>query len=311
MTESAIRTEGLTRDFATVRALDDLTLEVPSGIVFGFLGPNGSGKTTLIHLLLGLLEPTRGRASVLGFDPRAQSADIRARTGVLLEHHGLYERLSAEANLDFAGRIARMPEAPRRDRIEQLLTHIDLWPRRAEPVGDWSRGMKQKLAVARALMARPRLLFLDEPTAGLDPLAAASLRDDLSRLVAGDGMTVFLTTHDLAEAEKLCARVAVIRDGHLLAAGSPAELRRRAGGQHAEITARISDVATIALMRSRPDVATVAEQDGVVIIALREGAEAAPVVSALVRAGAAVDEVGRRDADLEHAFLELVTAAPR
>ena len=191
-----IRTEHLSRFFSTVKAVDDLSLEVPAGIVFGFLGPNGAGKTTTIHLLLGLLEPTRGQAYVLGFDTRTQADEIRTRIGALLEFAGLYERMSAEDNLDFYGRIYHMPAAERRARIKELLTHLDLWDRRRYPVGKWSRGMKQKLAVARALLHHPPLIFLDEPTAGFDPVAAAALRNDLASLVAREGVTVFLNTHN-------------------------------------------------------------------------------------------------------------------
>ncbi len=135
MTEIAISTENLSRDFGRVRAVDSLSLEVPKGIVFGFLGANGSGKTTTIRLLLGLLEPTKGKAEVLGYDSRSQAAQIRQHTGALLEHPGLYERLSAEENLEFYGRVWRMPPAKRRTRIQELLDHLGLWQRRHEPVG--------------------------------------------------------------------------------------------------------------------------------------------------------------------------------
>src|SRR5579864_5533650 len=229
MAELAIRTQALTRSFAAVRALDDLTLDVPAGSVFGFLGPNGAGKTTTIRLLLGLIEPTSGKAEVLWFDTRTQGAEIRARTGALLEHSGLYERLSAEDNFLFYGRVSHMPKSELDQRIQELLTHLGLWDRRDEAVVKWSRGMKQKLAIARTLLHRPALVFLDEPTAGLDPVAAAGFRDDLARLASQQGATIFLTTHNMAEAEKLCNLVAVVRQGKLLAVGSPTELRSRGG----------------------------------------------------------------------------------
>jgi ABC-2 type transport system ATP-binding protein len=213
MTEPIIRVEHLSRTFGIVKAVDDLSLIVPEGIIFGFLGPNGAGKTTTIHLLLGLLEPNQGRAWVLGFDTRTQADEIRARSGALLEFSGLYERMTAEDNLDLYGRIYRVPISQRKVRIKELLTHLDLWDRRKEQVIKWSRGMKQKLAVARALFHRPPLIFLDEPTAGFDPVAAASLRTDLAALVSREGVTVFLNTHNLTEAEKLCAQVGVIRNG--------------------------------------------------------------------------------------------------
>src|SRR5690349_5023414 len=199
----AIRTQYLTRDFGAVRAVNHLDLEVPSGTVFGFLGPNGSGKTTTIRLLLGLLAPTDGRAEVLGLDTRSDPAKIRERCGALLEYSGLYERLSAEDNLEFYGRAWRMPAGERKARIRELLSAIGLYERRKEIVLEWSRGMKQKLAIARAMLHRPALIFLDEPTAGLDPLAAVALREDLAALAGREGVTIFLTTHNLAEAEKL------------------------------------------------------------------------------------------------------------
>ena len=306
MTPMAIRTQDLTRDFDTVRAVDGLSLEVSPGIVFGFLGPNGSGKTTTIRLLLGLLEPTAGRATVLGFDTRTQADQIRERAGALLEHPGLYERLSAWDNLEFYGRVWRLPAAERRQRSQELLRHLDLWERSNEIVGTWSRGMKQKLAVARTLLHRPRLIFLDEPTAGLDPVAAAALREDLASLVAREGVTVFLTTHNLAEAEKLCDQVGVIRQGRLLAVGHPDQLRSQAGGPRAEITGQGFDDGVLALLRSRQEVVSAELQKGHLSLTLREGAEVAPLVSLLVGAGAQVEEVRRGKASLEEVFLTLM-----
>ncbi len=161
MNTIAISTENLTCDFKTVRALDKLSLEVPSGIVYGFLGPNGAGKTTTIRLLLGILEPTDGSGRVLGYDIHSQSDRIRAGAGALLEHNGLYDRLSPEENLEFYGRVWHMPAHERRERIRELLSRIDLWDRRHDRVRTLSRGMKQKLAVSRAIFHRPPLLFLD------------------------------------------------------------------------------------------------------------------------------------------------------
>lgn len=237
MSDLAIRTRGLSRHFGPVRAVDDLTLEIPTGIIFGFLGPNGSGKTTTIRLLLGLHEPTSGDADVLGYDVRTQSDAIRERSGALLEHNGLYERLSAEDNLDLFGRFWRLPSGVRRERTRELLTRLELWDRRREVVAKWSRGMKQKLAIARALFHRPSILFLDEPTAGLDPLAAASLRAELSQLVVAEGLTVFLTTHNLTEAERICGLVGVVRQGRLLAVAPPAQLGRAGASLEETFTA--------------------------------------------------------------------------
>lgn len=306
MTEMAIRTDNLVRCFGAIHAIDGVSLDVPKGILFGFLGPNGSGKTTTIRLLLGLLEPTGGRAQVLGFDTRTQAREIRDRTGALLEHHGLYERLSAEDNLEFYGRIWRMSSTDRKARTRELLTHMGLWERRNEKVGTLSRGMKQKLAMARAIFHHPPLIFLDEPTAGLDPMAAATLRDDLEALVAGEGTTVFLTTHNLAEAEKLCARVAVIRQGKLIAVGHPDELRAQVGGPQVEIIGHELGENVAALLRARPEVAAARLQNGHLIVDLKGDADVAPLVTALVGAGAQIEEVRKGKASLEEAFLALM-----
>ena len=306
MSEPIIHTEHLSRSFGAVKAVDDLSLEVPAGIVFGFLGPNGAGKTTTIHLLLGLLEPTRGKARVLGFDTRTQSDAIHARCGVLLEFSGLYERMSAEDNLDLYGRINRMPAADRKARIKELLTHLDLWERRKELVSRWSRGMKQKLAVARSLIHRPPLIFLDEPTAGFDPQAAAALHADLANLVAREGVTVFLNTHNLVEAEKLCARVGVIRKGKLMTVGSPDELRSSNGAPQAEIRGEGFNEQMLTRLRERPDVAKVELQNGYLLINLRGEGKIGPLVSLIVESGGQVEEIRRGKASLEEVFLTLM-----
>ena len=306
MPEPIIRTEHLSRSFGPVKAVDDLTLEVPAGIVFGFLGPNGAGKTTTIHLLLGLLEPTQGQAWVLGFDTRTQADDVRAHSGALLEFSGLYERMTAEDNLDLYGRIYQMPAVERNARIQELLTHLELWDRRKEQVGKWSRGMKQKLAVARALFHHPPLIFLDEPTAGFDPVAAADLRTDLATLVAREGVTVFLNTHNLNEAEKLCAQVGVIRNGKLLMVGNPNELRTSKGSPHVQITGHGFTEQILASLRGRPEVAGVEQQNGNLLIELRGEAEAGPLVSLIVQSGGEVEEVQRGEGSLEDVFLTLM-----
>ncbi len=306
MPEPSIHIEHLSRFFGTVKAVDDLSLEVPAGIVFGFLGPNGAGKTTTIHLLLGLLEPTAGQASVLGFDTRTQAKAIRTRTGALLEFAGLYERMSAQDNLDLYGRIYRMPAPARSARIKELLSHLDLWDRRRDLVGTWSRGMKQKLAVARALFHHPPLVFLDEPTAGFDPIAAAALREDLASLVSREGVTVFLNTHNLTEAEKLCAQVGVIRQGKLVMVGTPDELRARTGGPMAEIVGDGFTEPMLATLRERPEVAHAELHNSHLLLELRGVSKMGPLVSLLVHAGAEIEEVRRGKASLEEVFLTLM-----
>ena len=305
---AAIETVGLTRDFGSLRALDNLTVTVPAGSIFGFLGPNGAGKTTTIRLLLGLLAPTVGQARVLGFDPWKQGDAVRARVGVLLDYPGLYDRLTALENLEFFGRIWHLSASERRARSEALLRHFELWDRRNDPVGQWSRGMRQKLAIARALLHRPALVFFDEPTAGLDPVAAAALREDIARLVAQEGVTVFLTTHNLAEAERLCHLVGVIRQGRLLAVGTLAELRARQGQPRLVVVARTVPERAVAALRAQPGVEAVTPtHEGLEVTLHDSSVDTAPLVSLLVQQGVEVAEVRREQASLEDVFLTLMT----
>jgi ABC-2 type transport system ATP-binding protein len=306
MNSPIIQTHQLTRDFETVRAVDQLYLEIPAGIVFGFLGPNGSGKTTTIRLLLGLLEPTQGSAKVFDLDTRTQASAIRERTGALLEHTGLYERLSAEDNLEFYGRVYHLPAGERRARIQEMLEHMGLWERRKEVVGSWSRGMKQKLAVARALIHRPELIFLDEPTAGLDPVAAAALREDLARLASDHRVTIFLTTHNLADAERLCDQVAVIRSGKLLAVGHPQELQSRKTGLQVEIHGSGFNEQLLTQLRARPEVTRLQQVNSHLALELNQDTQMAPIIQQLVLGGANIEEVRKNKASLEDIFLELV-----
>jgi ABC-2 type transport system ATP-binding protein len=306
MLEYAIQTDGLSRSFGAVKAVDGVSMQIPAGTIFGFLGPNGSGKTTTIRLLLGLLEPSRGSATVLGFDSRAQASEIRQRTGALLEHPGLYERLSAQENLEFYARVWELSPAERDARVKELLTHTGLWDRRGDQVGNWSRGMKQKLAVARAMLHRPSLIFLDEPTAGLDPVASAALREDLSSLVTREGVTVFLTTHNLPEAESICDLVGVIRQGHLLTVDSPTHLRSHGGEQKVEFVGQGFTPALLEELRLRPEVAGIEAGNGTLTLALRDDRPVAPLVRLLVEAGCDIEEVRKGAASLEQAFLALM-----
>jgi ABC-2 type transport system ATP-binding protein len=306
MNTFAIRTQSLSRSFGSVLAVDNLSIEIPSGTVFGFLGPNGAGKTTTIRLLLGLLEPTAGQAEVLGFDTVRQADQIRQRTGALLEHNGLYERLSAEDNLEFYGRVWHIPAKEREARKKEILTQMGLWERRKDLVGKWSRGMKQKLAVARALFHRPSLLFLDEPTAGLDPVAAAALREDLAALVEQEGITVFLTTHNLSEAEKLCHQVGVIRQGKLLTIGAPNDLRSRKGANRCEVYGSGFSVELVGQLHKRPEVTQAKMVNQHLVIDLNGQTEIAGLVNWMVNAGAQIEEIRKSAASLEEVFLTLV-----
>ena len=303
--EIAIRTKKLTRDFPSVRAVDDLSLRISTGIVFGFLGANGAGKTTTIRLLLGLLEPTSGEAEVLGFDVRTQADRIRACTGALLEDDGLYERLTAYDNLDLFAEINRIDRAERSSRIHQLMEHLNLWDRKSERVGRFSTGMKKKLALARALIHRPVLLFLDEPTAGLDAHSAVTLREDFKTLAQQEGVTVFLTTHNLAEAEKLCDRVAVIHKGQLVAEGRPDEI----GAQIQRPLVKVSGYGfaprTLAELERLPHVVSAEYGEDGLMIQIDEGGEIPGLVDFLVSQGVRLEGIQKTSTSLEDAFVAL------
>ncbi|MHB1461406.1 MAG: ABC transporter ATP-binding protein [Armatimonadota bacterium] len=307
--EYAIQTHELTRSFGSLIALNDLNLQVPQGTVFGVLGPNGAGKTTMIRLLLGLLRPTSGKAEVLGYDISTQSHQIRQYTGALLEHDGLYERTSAEHNLMFWGRACRMSSSDIRSRIQIVLELFGLYERRKDILGEWSRGMKRKLAVARALMNEPNLLFLDEPTSGLDPVSAAEMRHHLSDIVNQQGVTVFLNTHNLAEAEQLCQQIAVLSSGRLLACDTPENIRRSASSNEVLITG--SDWPDMAMVQDIPGIISLTPHpNGHLQVTLEQGAGVAPLIKELVMAGASIEEVRRDTASLEQALLTLVEGKP-
>ena len=298
--------EGLTIAFGDLVAVDGLDLEVAKGTVYGFLGPNGSGKSTTIRLLLGLLEPTAGSASIAGHDVVTAGDAARGACGVLLDDDGLYDSLTAAQNLELFGRIAGLSPAERRSRAAGLLDHIGLADRGDEHVSDWSLGMRKKLAVARAMLAEPPVVFLDEPTNGLDPLARRALREDIVGLARRQGTTVFVTTHDLDDAQRMCDEVGVMVEGRLLTSATPGQLRDRAGSSH--LSLRGSGLAgAVPALRALPQVADVTGTDVAIEVRLAEPhAPGAPIVSAAVAAGAAIEEVTRADDSLEDAFVELI-----
>lgn len=227
MTAPVIQTAALSRRFGEKNAVDQLTLEVQPGEIFGFLGHNGAGKTTTVRLLNGVLEPTSGQIRVLGLDPRTQGPALRLRTGVLTETPSLDERLTARDNLSFYADLYNVPSPEVSARVNSLLAEFELADRADDKVGGYSKGMKQRLALGRALLHNPAVLFLDEPTAALDPVAARHVHTLVETLARRQGCTVFLCTHNLVEAQKLCDRVAVMEQGRLVALGTPAELTRR------------------------------------------------------------------------------------
>ena len=227
----AVETHELTRTFGAQTAVDRLTLQVPEGSFYGFLGPNGAGKSTTINILTGLLAPTSGRASVLGYDVVAQDLEVKRRIGVVPDGLHLFERLQGEEHLRFVGEVHGLPAAVARQRAHELLEAMDLTASARKPVSGYSHGMRKKLALSCALIHDPRLLFLDEPFEGVDAVATAELRELLQKLVAHRKVTVFLTSHVLEVVERLCTHVGIVAGGRLVADGSLAELRRGEDGR--------------------------------------------------------------------------------
>ena len=225
---AAIEARGLGKDFGSIRALDQLDLEVREAEFFGLLGPNGAGKTTTVHLLATLLAPTRGTARVVGHDVTRDDLAVRRAIGLVFQETTLDRDLTVQENLRFAARLANLPGTLAVPRIEALLRQFGLLERRADPVRTLSGGMRRAADLARGMLHEPRVLFLDEPTAGLDPRARRSLWDLIGRLRQASGLTVFLTTHYVEEAEP-CDRVAVMDRGRLVALGTPADLKRTTG----------------------------------------------------------------------------------
>ncbi len=217
----------LTRCFKETTAVDQLSLEVHAGEIFGFLGHNGAGKTTTVRLLNGVIDPTSGSMRVLGLDPQVDGPALRARTGVLTETPSMDERLTAWDNLSIYADLYGVPRADVRRRINELLAEFDLADRAQERVAGYSKGMKQRLALARALLHKPELLFLDEATSGLDPVSAHHVNGLIERMARREGCTVFMCTHNLVEAQRLCDRVAILEHGRLVALGTPTELTRQ------------------------------------------------------------------------------------
>ena len=301
-----IVTKNLTRVFGETLAVNQLSLEVNRGEVFGLLGPNGAGKTTTVRMLAALLSPTDGEAWVAGHQVGVEDQEIRQKIGLLPEAPGLYDALTAEQNLAFYGEMYDVENT--QERIKRYLELLGLWHRRYEPVGTFSKGMRQKLAIARALLHEPEVLFLDEPTSSLDPEASRLVREFVAEL-RGEGRTIILTTHNLEEADRLCDRVAVI-SSHLLALDAPKELRRKLFGRKvvfhlAEATQRQAEA-----LQQFDFVTECQVLDKKLLVSVEDPEIHNPrLIQALVENGAEIQFVGELRRRLEDVYLELMEAA--
>jgi len=229
-----ISAQSLNKAFGAVQAVADVSFEVPAGEIFAFLGPNGAGKTTTIQMLTTLLRPTSGRIAIDGLDPGAQPLEVRRRFGIVFQDPSVDGDLTAYENMDLHGVLYHVPRRIRADRIEMLLKLFELWDRRKSQVKTFSGGMRRRLEIARGLLHTPKILFLDEPTLGLDPQSRNQLWTHVRHLNETEGVTVFLTTHYMDEAERMAHRVAIIDHGKIVAQGTPQELRAQTGSDSLE-----------------------------------------------------------------------------
>lgn len=300
----SIVVEGLEKRFGARVAVTGLSFEVKPGEVFGLLGPNGAGKTTTVRMLTGLLQPSAGRGVVCGVElgREADGTALRKKVGLLTEQPGLYDRLTARENLGFFMKLHEVDEAAAWKKAQEYLERFGLKGREDEPVGGFSKGMRQKLAIVRTLLHEPELIFLDEPTSGLDPQSARTVRDAVAELAA-EGRTLVLCSHNLAEVERLCTRVAVIKS-HLRTVASLRELRRE--GLALEVSVEGDAGVLLPALAALPFSPGSQHEGGKLKVMLTDEAQAPEVVAALVHAGARVHAVARAARPLEEAYLELV-----
>jgi len=303
----AILVENLVKKYGKVTAVAGVTFRVMYGEIFGFLGPNGAGKTTTIHVLATLLKPTSGRAVVAGHDVVREAAEVRRSIGVVFQDPSLDNELTAYENLYIHGRIYGMGGEELRTRIEEMLRFVELYEFRGRLVKHFSGGMRRRLEMARALLHRPKILFLDEPTLGLDPQTRAHIWEYIRKLRAVEGVTVFLTTHYMDEAEELCDRIAIIDHGKIIAEGTPDELKRLVGTDVIYLKTRVNGSrnpcnALKALGVSECRVV----REGLVAVKVEDAGRSLPkLIRAAEEAGIAIEEVSYRKPTLNDVFLHL------
>ena len=304
-----IETENLTRRFGDLTAVDNVTFKVDKGEIFGFLGPNGAGKTTTIRILSCLISKTSGSARVGEYevgDPR-NALEIRKMTGLVGENVGLYESLTAYENLDYYGTLYRQTDSQRKESNEHFLKLLGLWEKKDVLVGSFSKGMKQKLAIARALVHDPEVVFLDEPTANLDPESAKTVREFVLELKK-EKKTIFLNTHNLDEAQRVCDRIAILNT-RLMAVGTPEELERSVRGRKTVVQLRqMTDAVSNSLKRLELKNLLV-EGNKLTIDVSNPEEENPDIVEAIVAAGGRVETVSVLSSTLEDAYLKLVRDA--
>jgi|SRR5271157_289627 len=305
-----IELKGLSRSFGKNRVVDNINLTINQGEVFGFLGPNGAGKTTTVRMLACLIRPSEGTALIDGLDIRKErdAMQIRQKIGMLTESPGLYDTLSANRNLEFYAKLYDVPEAKRKERIEYYLKMMGLWERRNEPVGGFSKGMKQKMAIARCLIHEPKVLFLDEPTSGLDPEASRVVRDFILEL-KGEGRTIFLCTHNLDEADRICDRIGIMKST-ILGVDEPSRLKNELYGRTIAVQVKQVTPALVESVKALGFVKDLSSDGNTLIITVGTPEQDNPaLVRALVSLGADVQFIYERKHSLEEVYFKIMGAA--
>jgi ABC-2 type transport system ATP-binding protein len=301
-----IEVKNLTKKFGEITAVDNLTFQVAEGEVFGLLGPNGAGKTTAIRMLCCLISKTSGEARIAGYQigNNSDSLAIRKMIGLVPGNIGLYEELSAYENLDYYGKLYECPEADRKEKIEYYLKMMDLWEKRDLPVSDFSKGMTQKVGIARALIHDPKLLFFDEPTANLDPESARVVREIILTLKK-EGKTIFINTHNLDEAQRICDRIGILKT-KLLAVNTPEQLEKTTWGSRTVIQVEeINDSILAAVKKLAPQDLSV-EENRITLTLSDPQKENPNFVQAIVSAGGRIQFVTQLNPGLEETYLKVI-----
>lgn len=299
-----IEVQNLTKTFNGKTVLKDISFKVKEGEIFGYLGPNGAGKTTTMRIILGLLKPTEGEALVTGKN-LGDDEELRKRVGVVLESDGLYDRLAAYDNLDYYAQLYDVSD--RQGRLKELLEFAGLYERRTDKVGDFSTGMKRKLALARSLIHEPDILFFDEPSTGLDPEAQRMVRDLILRLSREEKRTVFLNSHDLDEVQRICTRIAILHRGTIKAYDTVENLRRKFSKPVVEIVLADNEEAERALqiISSLDFVSDCEREDARITVVLKEKSSST-LLNTLIREGIKVEELKKVEKSLEDVYLDIV-----
>jgi ABC-2 type transport system ATP-binding protein len=301
-----IEVKNLTKKFGEVTAVDDLSFEVTEGEIFGLLGPNGAGKTTAIRMLCCLISKTSGEAWITGYQigNPADSLAIRKLIGLVPDNIGLYEELSAYENLDYYGKLYECTEGERKEKIEYFLKMMNLWEKRDLPISEFSKGMKQKVGIARALIHDPKLLFFDEPTANLDPESARVVRDIILQLKK-DGKTIFINTHNLDEAQRICDRIGILKT-KLLTVNTPEQLEKTVWGSRTMIQVEVITDPILAAVRSLNPKDLSVEENRITLTLADPQKENPDLVQAIVSAGGRIQYVTQLNPGLEETYLKVM-----